>query len=199
MLSIKERGIKYHFLSLWYDLTLDWNPVSWITTEHSVFFIILYSWESIRAPTRLGTFKPSKLSLVTSNSWLSFYGLFLWKKSDLQKCLIILISSCETCTCWAANSRALSNVYPIPVFFIILYSQETRSCTFKQSKLSMVTLNSWLGSFMVCCYGRRVICSSVWLSWYPLVRRAHAGLPIQELCQMCIWWSMGSSPQCRIG
>ena len=26
MLSVKQGGIKYHFLSLWYDLTKDWTP-----------------------------------------------------------------------------------------------------------------------------------------------------------------------------
>ena len=29
-LSVKQDGIKYHFLSLWYDSTWDWTPVSWI-------------------------------------------------------------------------------------------------------------------------------------------------------------------------
>ena len=28
MLQVKQGGIKYHFLSLWYDLTWDWMPVS---------------------------------------------------------------------------------------------------------------------------------------------------------------------------
>ena len=28
MISVKHGGIKYHFLSLWYDSTRDWNPVS---------------------------------------------------------------------------------------------------------------------------------------------------------------------------
>ena len=28
MLDIKQGGIKYHFLSLWYDSTWDWTPVS---------------------------------------------------------------------------------------------------------------------------------------------------------------------------
>ena len=28
MLSAKQGGIKYHFLSLWYDLTWDWTQVS---------------------------------------------------------------------------------------------------------------------------------------------------------------------------
>ena len=28
MLIVKQGGIKYHFLSLWYDSTWDWSPVS---------------------------------------------------------------------------------------------------------------------------------------------------------------------------
>ena len=35
MLSVKQGGIKYHFLSLWYDLTWDWTPVSRTIGEHS--------------------------------------------------------------------------------------------------------------------------------------------------------------------
>ena len=35
MLSVKQGGIKYHFLSLWYDLTWDWTPVSQAIGEHS--------------------------------------------------------------------------------------------------------------------------------------------------------------------
>ena len=51
MLSAKQGDIKYHFLSLWYDSTWDWIPVSRAIGEHStqltkckviyrVFFII---------------------------------------------------------------------------------------------------------------------------------------------------------------
>ena len=35
MLSIKQGGIKYHFLSLWYDSTWDWTQVSRAIGEHS--------------------------------------------------------------------------------------------------------------------------------------------------------------------
>ena len=34
MLSVKQRGIKYHFLSLWYDATWDWTQVSRAIGEH---------------------------------------------------------------------------------------------------------------------------------------------------------------------
>ena len=34
MLSVKQGGIKYHFLSLGYDSTWDWIPVSQTIGEH---------------------------------------------------------------------------------------------------------------------------------------------------------------------
>ena len=35
MLSVKQGGIKYHFLSLWYDSTWNWTQVSRTIGEHS--------------------------------------------------------------------------------------------------------------------------------------------------------------------
>ena len=35
MMSVKQGGIKYHFFSLWYDLTRDWTQVSRAISEHS--------------------------------------------------------------------------------------------------------------------------------------------------------------------
>ena len=37
MLSVKQGGIKYHFLSLWYDSTWDWTSVSIVIGEYIVF------------------------------------------------------------------------------------------------------------------------------------------------------------------
>ena len=34
MLSIKQGGVKYYFLSLWYDSIWDWTPVSQPIGEH---------------------------------------------------------------------------------------------------------------------------------------------------------------------
>ena len=33
--SVKQGGIKYHFLSLWFDSTWDWTPVYRTIGEHS--------------------------------------------------------------------------------------------------------------------------------------------------------------------
>ena len=35
MLSVKQGGIKYHFLSLWYDSIWDWTQVFRAIIEHS--------------------------------------------------------------------------------------------------------------------------------------------------------------------
>ena len=39
MLSVKQGGIKYRFLSLWYDSTENWTPVSSTIGEHTGFGI----------------------------------------------------------------------------------------------------------------------------------------------------------------
>ena len=36
ILSIKQGGIKFHFMSLWLDSTWDWTPISWAFAEHSI-------------------------------------------------------------------------------------------------------------------------------------------------------------------
>ena len=38
MLSVKQGGVKYHFLSLWYDSTWDWTQVSRAIGEDSNHF-----------------------------------------------------------------------------------------------------------------------------------------------------------------
>ena len=35
MLGVKQVGIKYYFLNLWYDSTFDWTQVSQTIGEHS--------------------------------------------------------------------------------------------------------------------------------------------------------------------
>ena len=43
MLSVKQGGINKHFLSLWYDSTWDWTPVSGAFGEHLSFFVNDYN------------------------------------------------------------------------------------------------------------------------------------------------------------
>ena len=35
MLSVKQGGVKYHFLSIWYDSTWDWTLVPCTIGKHS--------------------------------------------------------------------------------------------------------------------------------------------------------------------
>ena len=63
MLSVKQGGIKYHFLSLWYDSTWDWTQVSRV-------FVYTFSCKSFE--TSLSTFFTQlngfKYYYVTKNS-----------------------------------------------------------------------------------------------------------------------------------
>ena len=43
VLNAKQGGIKYHFLSLWHDLTWDWTLVSRIICENSTHFTVTVS------------------------------------------------------------------------------------------------------------------------------------------------------------
>ena len=39
MFSVKEQGIKYYFLSLWYDSIWDLTPVSWTVGKHPTHLV----------------------------------------------------------------------------------------------------------------------------------------------------------------
>ena len=45
MLSVKQGGIKYHFLSLWYDSSRDWTPVSRVI---GIFISLLFQFEILK-------------------------------------------------------------------------------------------------------------------------------------------------------
>ena len=77
MLSVNQRSIKYHFLSLWYDLTWDWTLVSTPIGEHSAtrpkgrriqIIIIRNTWNN----TIVG-----KLFVFDMNNW---YHITVYKK-----------------------------------------------------------------------------------------------------------------------
>ena len=70
MLSVKQGGIKYHFLSLWYDSTWDWTlrPMSGI-------YIYIYIYNSFKYPLRwqklLGSARSSSTVLSYRNYVIS--------------------------------------------------------------------------------------------------------------------------------
>ena len=68
MLSVKQGGIKYHFLSLWYDSTWDWTQVSRAIGEPNQTELIITNngWYAI---------KPNQTELIINQShyrWFSF-------------------------------------------------------------------------------------------------------------------------------
>ena len=68
MLSVKKGGIKYHFLSLWYDSTWDWTQVSGAISEHSNDYAnVRYNFTTIEI-------KKSQFSIILTNV---FYN---WKE-----------------------------------------------------------------------------------------------------------------------
>ena len=42
MLRVKQGGIKYHFLSFWYDSTWDWTPVSLAIGKHLAHYVDMF-------------------------------------------------------------------------------------------------------------------------------------------------------------
>ena len=73
-LSVKQGGIKYQFLNLWYDSTWDWTPVSWSICEHSDHYSNVqldYKYQRI-----IYTFKCSSNICIYSVSQNNFFLLF---------------------------------------------------------------------------------------------------------------------------
>ena len=98
MLSVKQRGIKYHILSLWNDSTYDWTPVSRTTGEHSNHYangpylsvciskskkIICFSFS--RTDVELCIYHLSvcsNLNFLHDSKWITF---------SMQPCILVLI------------------------------------------------------------------------------------------------------------
>ena len=110
LLSVKQGGIKYHFLSLWYDSTWDWTPVSQTIGEHSThsvknlilhkYFKFPQDWSlAIRCSLvsypghSLGRGEGAGLILPQMCSWsilqIQPTRLFKWKRSeDVEQSLL---------------------------------------------------------------------------------------------------------------
>ena len=80
MLSVKQGGIKYHFLNLWYDSTWDWTQVSRVNGEHSHIYIYIYiyifnSWNIVCNPVFSAVF--CKTTMIRQ--------LRRWNESKIRK------------------------------------------------------------------------------------------------------------------
>ena len=63
MLSVKQRSIKYHFLSLWYDSIWDWTPVSRTIGEHFTDYANDHTKEKLT---------------ITKCRWYGIYAIQTW-------------------------------------------------------------------------------------------------------------------------
>ena len=87
MLSVKQGGIKYHFLSLWYDSTWDWTQVSRAIGEPRV----IRGFKKVNAPgenSNTSNFKEIKMILLM---FTSSQDLYLGVYTNL------IIGKCEKC------------------------------------------------------------------------------------------------------
>ena len=77
MLNVKQRGIKYHFLSLWYDSFGDWTSVSPTIGERSNHYIYIYIYIYIIIITyyRLLSMYLSPLLMIIILRFLVLYGI----------------------------------------------------------------------------------------------------------------------------
>ena len=64
MLSVKQGGIKYYFLSLWYDSTWDWTQVSRTIGEHSKHYANVQKGKILTAKAKVNCLTELKKFLV---------------------------------------------------------------------------------------------------------------------------------------
>ena len=73
MLSVKQGGIKYHFLSLWYDSTWVWTPVSQTIGEH-----FNHNANGPVSISRYPLWKLANNTKILQNFWLKYFYLFIF-------------------------------------------------------------------------------------------------------------------------
>ena len=91
MLSVKQEDIKYHFLSLWYDSTWDWNPVSRTIGKHYThyangpIYIYIYIYRE-REREREREFRSTPFPICRRNSKfkLPLFSIFKRDQSSLE-------------------------------------------------------------------------------------------------------------------
>ena len=81
MLSVKQGGIKYHFLSLWYDSTWDWTQVSRAIGEHSIMPMSGSAMDQLLVGVMDFSIEPSIMSVHKFNMifFLFIYLFFFFK------------------------------------------------------------------------------------------------------------------------
>ena len=113
MLNVKQGGIKYHFLSLWYDSTWDWTKVSRTIGEFSTYqangpiyiyiYIYIYSVERWNCHPRKDMipflFNENRFSFFVADHLL-VGQLCTNSKSDRSLLLCLKVTQCSTSELW---------------------------------------------------------------------------------------------------
>ena len=102
MLSVKQGGIKYHFLSLWYDSTWDWTQVTRAISEYS----------NHHADVRLVGLESSKSDICKTKNVLQ-------KRTELSSFFSLIIGWFLSCTISNGSAFPYSFAYSCNSFFII--------------------------------------------------------------------------------
>ena len=120
MLCVKQRSIKSHFLSLWYDSTWDWTLVSSTIGEQSTHSangpVIRPSWAYLTLKPSCGNqdqekenseFKPFKLSLkidfcrillVQKGLIYMYMYIYIYMYIHMYVCVCVCVCVCTTTT-----------------------------------------------------------------------------------------------------
>ena len=184
MLSVKLRGIKYHFLSFCYNSTWDWTPVSRTIGEHSTHNIYIYKDINTRL-TKAWT-AINRLSIIWKSDLID-----KMKRSFFQAAVVsILLYGCNTWTLTKRLKKKLDGNYPRMLRAILNKSW--------RQHLTRHQLHGHLPPIMKTIQVRRTrhadeLISDV-LLWTPAYGQAKAGRSartyIQQLCE-----DTGCSPE----
>ena len=87
MLSVKQGGIKNDFLSLWYNSTRDWTPVSWAIGKqftHYIYYVDAYMNLVFMKSFVVSTFLLMQIFILIFYSYLFFFSNFSGSSSYME-------------------------------------------------------------------------------------------------------------------
>ena len=222
MLSVKQRGLKYHFLNLWYDSTWDWTQVSRAIGEHSNHYPIkvtkIFTWcyycllwiKLVNTFTYLGSSVASTekdIDTRLTKAWTAINWLSIIWKSDLTDKMkrsffqvavaSILLYGCTTCTLTKRLEKKLDGNYTRMLRAILNKSwrqHTSRHQLYRHLPPITKTIQVRRTRHAGHCWRSRDELISDVLLWTPTHGRAKAGRPAWTyILQLCEY--TGCSPE----
>ena len=94
MLNVQQGGIKYHFLSPWYDSTWDWTQVSWaigeqLTNKQKLFKLLCTAWEQWIYEHTFTSYWNDEKNLLCSNKFIS---LNIWNFIHFKETINVILN-----------------------------------------------------------------------------------------------------------